>query len=123
MAGQQYNPLSFLIMLGLLSFSPVENVNKGLESLGFTLDATARSLENVKTGIDTLDSGLRQFAQYNTGYANLESTDTHGTNFNDTDFAGSEFNATVDQNHGNSVSSMPADAPGHKGETTNRETE
>ena len=108
MAGQQYNPLSFLIMLGLLSFSPMENVNKGLESLSYTLDATAKSLASVKTGIDTMDNGLRQLAQHNTEHASSEPSD---------------FNGTVNQNHNNPASLMPADVPEQEDETANGNTE
>lgn len=67
MSGQQYNPFAFFIVLSLLALTPPQVLNKSMESLSFALGATAKSVENIKKGMETLNSGLQQFAQHSTG--------------------------------------------------------
>lgn len=103
MTGQHYNPFSFLMVLGLLSFAPADTINRGLESLSLALDSTAKSLESVKMGMDTLDNGLQQFAQHTVG--------------NDTKT--SDFNGSVSNDHNNSASVMPADSQNNQNNNGN----
>jgi len=102
LAGQQNNPFSFLMILGLLSFAPADTINKGLESLSLALDSTAKSLTSVKMGMDTLDNGLQQFAQHNLGHTKT-----------------SDYSEPVSNDHNHSASVMPADTQKNQNDNGN----
>lgn len=96
MSGQQYSPFTFFTFLSLLALIPPETLNKGLESLSFALQATSKSVENVKKGINTFHAGIQQLTQ---STANEE-------------FEQNNFGVNIQKKQGGGAAIMPVDAPG-----------
>lgn len=97
MPGQQYNPLSFFMVLGLLALAPPETINKQLESISFALHATSQTMESLKKGMDTFHTGLQQLYHPGTGEG---------------DFKENDFGTEVKKAHHAGASVMPVNAPG-----------
>lgn len=78
MTGYQHtNPLTIFLILSLLAFNNPQKLDNDLKYLCSALDATAKSMENLKNGITTLSLGLQQFSQQrNIPYSHTQSKTT-----------------------------------------------